>query len=546
MNVLADHLSGIHLFLREDEELAAVLQVVDGIGDGCARVHRDHRAVRPAFHVALVGLVVLEAVGHDGFALAGCEHVGAQADDAARGDFELDVHAVALGFHRQHFALAARDHVDHLRREVGRHVDGQFFDRFALLTADFLEDDLRLAHLQLVAFAAHGLDQHREVEHTASAHYPFVRRAFLLLHAQGEVLLQLAGESFADVARGAEFSFLAEERRVVDGEEHRHRRLVDRDGGQGFGSLGIGDGVADFEVRQADDGADVAARHLLRGTVSHALERVQFLDFRLFARAVAVDDGHRHAAAQRAAVYASHGDAARIGRVVERGNEHLGRTLQLLGCRNHLQDLVEQVGDVRGRSLPVLAHPALLGRTIDDGEVQLVLRGVEVIHQVEHHFVHLLGAAVRFVHLVHHDDGLQTDFQCFLQDEARLRHRTLEGIDEQDAAVGHVEHALHLAAEVGVSRSVDHIDLYSLIIDADILRENGDASFAFQFVVVENEVACLLVLAEQIAGQQHLVHERRLSMIDVCNDCNVSDILHFYLKIVFGCKVTIKRAEYKM
>ena len=59
-----------------------------------------------------------------------CEHVGSEADDATRGDVELDVRALALAFHRGHFALSARHHVNHLRGKFVGHVDGEFFDGF--------------------------------------------------------------------------------------------------------------------------------------------------------------------------------------------------------------------------------------------------------------------------------------------------------------------------------------------------------------------------------------------------------------------------------
>ena len=96
---------------------------------------------------------------HDGLALTGGKHVGAQADDAARGNVELYVHTVAEGYHRGHLALAARYHVDHLRGELLRDVDCQFFNRLATLAVDFLIDYLRLPYLQFVALAAHRLDE---------------------------------------------------------------------------------------------------------------------------------------------------------------------------------------------------------------------------------------------------------------------------------------------------------------------------------------------------------------------------------------------------
>ena len=90
-------------------------------------------------------------------------------------------------------------------------------------------------------------------------------------------------------------------------------------------------------------------------------------------------------------------------------------------------------------------------------------------HEVEHHLVNLLGATVGFVDLIHHYDGFQTDLKGLLKHKACLGHRALEGIDEQQAAVGHIEHTLYLATEVGVARSVDDIDFRTFPIDGNIL-----------------------------------------------------------------------------
>ena len=63
------------------------------------------------------------------------------------------------------------------------------------------------------------------------------------------------------------------------------------------------------------------------------------------------------------------------------------------------------------------------------------------------------------VDLVDDHDRAQTQRQRPLQHGARLRHRPFDGVDQQQAAIGHVEHALDLAAEIGVAGRVDDVDL---------------------------------------------------------------------------------------
>ena len=193
-----------------------------------------------------------------------------------------------------------------------------------------------------------------------------------------------------------------------------------------------------------------------------------------------------HAVLQRAAVNTSHGDTPRIIGVVETCDQKLRRSLIHGRSRYFFQNLVQQVVDIVRRRAPVSSHPVVFGRTIHNGEIELFLRSIEVAHEVEYHFVHFLGAAVGFVHLVDHHDRLQSDLQGFLEHEARLRHRAFKGIDEQDTAVGHIEYALHLSTKVGVARSINNIYFSAFIVDRDILGENGDTSLSLQLIIIED------------------------------------------------------------
>ena len=260
--------------------------------------------------------------------------------------------------------------------------------------------------------------------------------------------------------------------------------------------------------------------------MAHALKRMQFLDLRLLHPPVAMGDGHLHAIFQLSAMHTAHGDTALITRVVERGDEHLRRTLYLLRSGDDLHDLIEQIGDIICRCLPILTHPAVLGRAIHHGEIQLILCGIEREHQVEHHLIDLLWAAVGLVHLVHHDDRFEAYLKSLLQYEPCLGHRTLEGVYKQQTAIGHIQHTLYLASEIGVSRRIYDIDFNSFPINTHVLGENGDATLSFKIVSVEHLIAEILSLTEEISSQHHLIDQGCLTMVYMRNDCDISDILH--------------------
>ena len=222
---------------------------------------------------------------------------------------------------------------------------------------------------------------------------------------------------------------------------------------------------------------------------------------------------------------ATDGDTSYERRVLERSDKHLAGAFNDLGCGNVVEDGVEEGIDVVGGLLPIVRHPTLLGRTEDGHEVELFLGGTKVIHEVEHLVLGNVWCAVGFIDLIDHDDGLQSDLDSFLQYEARLWHRTLKGIDEQEAAVGHIEHTLHLATKIRVSWGVDDVDFCALVIDGNVLRENGDAALTLQLVVVEHEVVGNLVLAEKVTGIEHFIDQGRLAVVNVCDNCNITYVL---------------------
>ena len=69
--------------------------------------------------------------------------------------------------------------------------------------------------------------------------------------ANRDVAQRLAIETLLNLARGHELSLSSGERRIVYAEDHRNRRLVDGNHGQGLWIVGRGDGIADIDVGNA-------------------------------------------------------------------------------------------------------------------------------------------------------------------------------------------------------------------------------------------------------------------------------------------------------
>ena len=81
-----------------------------------------------------------------------------------------------------------------------------------------------------------------------------------------------------------------------------------------------------------------------------------------------------------------------------------------------------------------------------------------------------------------------------------------------------------------MARSIYNVDFYSLVDYRHILCENGDTPFTLEVVVVKYELSEVFRLTDKVGLINHPVNQRSLAVVNVGDDCYVSDILHILLK----------------
>ncbi len=94
------------------------------------------------------------------------------------------------------------------------------------------------------------------------------------------------------MARGHELAFPAKEGGVVDGEEHVHRRLIDRDAWQRLWVLQVHQCVTYLKSLNAYHGAYLTGLHFLNRHAAKAFKYVQLLDFYFLDAAIALAQCH--------------------------------------------------------------------------------------------------------------------------------------------------------------------------------------------------------------------------------------------------------------
>ena len=133
------------------------------------------RAAVAAGELAAIRAVLEERVVQQAGAARLGEELGADAEQAARRDLELDAHAAGAGVDHVGHLAAALLQLLHDRAGVRfLDVDDERFVRLHGLAVDVLEDDLRARQRELEAFAAHVLGEDREVQLAASGDFEAV------------------------------------------------------------------------------------------------------------------------------------------------------------------------------------------------------------------------------------------------------------------------------------------------------------------------------------------------------------------------------------
>ena len=192
--------------------------------------------------------------------------------------------------------------------------------------------------------------------------------------------------------------------------------------------------------------------------------------------------------------------------------------------RNVIDDQIKQCAQVLARAVQLHIRPAGTARGIHGREIQLIIIGTEVGEQVKTFIQCAVRFRIRFVDLVQNHDRAQAQRQGFRRHELGLRHRAFGGVNQQDNAIDHAEDTLDLTTEIGVAGGVDDVDARVFPFDRSCLGQNGDATLALQIVAVHGAFRHGLVFPERAGLFEQLIHQGRLAVVHVSDDCDVAQV----------------------
>ncbi len=354
----------------------------------------NQHAARSPGEVSFKRLVLTKGLRHDGGPSRHHEQLTAKPYESPGGDQKLHPHG----------ADRADLHVSHVRAPtaqgfddgplIGRiHLDHHLLNGLEQVTIDFFDDHLGRRDFQFVTFPAHGLDQDREMQLPPPRH----REAFAsvrFLDFDPHIHHGLMSQAFPNVTGGEESpAILPGQGAGVMGKVHRDGRFINVDRREGRGMLRGGNRFADPNLFDAGQGDNVAG---LRLSAFHAAESLVDQEFRHLAplglpRPRHQNDGVSHA--NGPVDDPTDRYAPDIGIVVQDGDQHLEWLVRIGHRRKHpMHDRVQQGLHVLSLIFQIQSRPSFLARGIDDGEVELFIRRVQLAKQIEGLIDDLMGA----------------------------------------------------------------------------------------------------------------------------------------------------------
>ena len=310
---------------------------------------------------------------------------------------------------------------------------------------------------------------------------------------------------------------------------------------QGNGIVEISHRVADIHALQSDHGTDVSGSRLIGLNAAETIEGIQLGHGIVDAPAVMLEHGDVLPLVDFAGNHAADGNAADIVAAVKRHHQHLQRRIHVDLLDRHVAEdgTVERL-QVDSRDSQVSGGDALAPGSIDRREIEGGIIGVKLDEQIKDAVEHLAGAGIGPVDLVDNDDGTEPASKALRSTKRVCGIGPSAASTSKQGAVGHLQNAFDLAAEIGVPRRIDDVDLDAVHRQGDVLGQDGDAAFSFQVVRVENQPVLSAGQSLQLAGAKqaglahHLIHQRRLAMIDVGNNGHISNIGALHVQIAWS------------
>src|SRR4051812_9448383 len=341
-----------------------------------------------------------------------------------------------------------------------------------------------------------------------------------------DIRLQLALKAFANLPAGDILAVAAGQWRGIDQKIHGQCRLVYLQQGKRLRIRRIGQRNADPNFFDSVDQHDISRLGFFDHRALQTLEDQHLIDLGHFRFAVrTMHDGDLLPGTNASLRYPADTDTTDKTRIVKRTDLHLQRRVRIgIAYRYIFQNGIKQRAHVGARLIQAHAGVTIERGRVYDRKIKLRFGSTELVEQIKRLVHDPVRTCARTIYFVHHYDGFESEGKRLARNKPGLRHRAFHGIDQQQHAVHHRQHALDFAAEIGMSRRIYDIDVRALILHRAVLGQDGNATLPFEIVRVHNPLGHMLMRGKGSRLAQKLVDQRGLTVVDVGDDGDVANV----------------------
>ena len=449
--------------------------------------------------------------------------------NAAGWNLELKVRLSLASVHDGHGAANVAKDLNDLAGILWVALNNGLFNRLKCVTLGvLLEQNARTTNLEFKALTTHALHKNGEVQNTTARNLNtgLIRK---LLNAHGDVILALCHQALFELTATNNVSLATNKWRGRRLKNNRKGWWVNLNWVKLNRIFWIGVHIANISFINANNCRNITCVNLIALLATQVVKGEQLLDLAHSAGAIVFDNKNLVTSMNGARIHTTNTNATQVIGVVNGDALHSKRTIDInIWGWKAVDNHVEKREHVVIVIIWIKASVAVNARSKDDvlhGELKLLIGCAKVHHKVKRIVDNSLWTSAVAVNLVNNHHDRKTCINGVTQNKARLWHRTLSCIDQQKRTVSHLQNTLYLAAEVGVARGINNVNLDALVLNRDILCQNSNSALTLLIVGVQNSLLNLLILAECIGCFKHLVNHGGFTVVNVGDDSNISDVV---------------------
>ncbi len=158
----------------------------------------------------------------------------------------------------------------------------------------------------------------------------------------------------------------------------------------------------------------------------------------------------------------------------------------------------------------------------------MLVIGTEFVEQIKNLVDYPVRTCAFAVNFIDDHNWIKTTGKGFLRDKARLRHRAIDGINQQENAIHHRQHTFNFTAEVGMPGGINDIDVIVFPVDGGVFGENGNTTLALLIIGIHYPFDLFAAGLQRTGLLQEFINQCGLAMIDVRDNGDIANIFYHF------------------